>query len=421
MKKILSILLLISSTLILLPIKAEASDTGYFIVTAYYSPLPDQEYYITGNYESEKRLNWNGIAWASWKDVFSGMLAAPGKYWFGTKIELDWLGVGSVDDRWWAIVPAWERGYGHDRIDVWVGFWDEWLRRAMYWGKRKVEWKVISQDNNISLDYNTIPAPSWAVPKTTTLYGNKVQVLQTTQEIAEESIDIFGISLWKWSDSEYVTQLQSILREIWYYTLEETTGEYDTHTIDAVYNLQINNNIVLNEHSKWAGSYGPQTRIKLKEIYKLYKQEVRIKEDKLKLIETYKLESESLADNIVDTIGKVSYGDISPEVRQLQKLLSQTWYFNYKDTAIFWVKTRNAVINFQLENNIIQDLNEVWAGTFWPKTKKHLSKKISEQNLIEVLKIEWLLGVYNEFRNTELWDLEIPESKEITKNIIYSI
>jgi hypothetical protein len=57
MKKILSILLILVITLINLPIKALASDEGYFVVTAYYSPLPDQKYYLKGNYKDEIRLN----------------------------------------------------------------------------------------------------------------------------------------------------------------------------------------------------------------------------------------------------------------------------------------------------------------------------------------------------------------------------
>jgi len=37
-------------------------EESYFIVTAYYSPLPNQQYYITGNYEDEVILNGQGIA-----------------------------------------------------------------------------------------------------------------------------------------------------------------------------------------------------------------------------------------------------------------------------------------------------------------------------------------------------------------------
>ena len=33
------------------------AEERYFVVTAYYSPLPDQKYYLKGNYEAEIRLN----------------------------------------------------------------------------------------------------------------------------------------------------------------------------------------------------------------------------------------------------------------------------------------------------------------------------------------------------------------------------
>ncbi len=91
------------------------------IATAYYSPLPGQSYYLRGNYEAEKRLNGNGTHGASGKAVFEGMIAAPKSYAFGTKVYIEGLGVGSVEDRGGAIVPAGFRGYEHDRVDIWMG------------------------------------------------------------------------------------------------------------------------------------------------------------------------------------------------------------------------------------------------------------------------------------------------------------
>ncbi len=114
-----------------------------FIVTAYYSPLPNQEYYLTWNYEEEIALNWWWIRWASWKEVFEWMLAAPKNYDFWTKIYLEWIWTWVVEDRGWAIVEAWERGYTEDRIDVWMWHWDEWLKKALSWWKRKVKWLII--------------------------------------------------------------------------------------------------------------------------------------------------------------------------------------------------------------------------------------------------------------------------------------
>lgn len=60
-----------------------------FIVTAYYSPLPDQSFYLKGSYEAEKILNGNGTHGASGKPVFVGMIAAPKTYNFGTRIDFE--------------------------------------------------------------------------------------------------------------------------------------------------------------------------------------------------------------------------------------------------------------------------------------------------------------------------------------------
>jgi 3D (Asp-Asp-Asp) domain-containing protein len=74
------------------------------VATAYYSPLPGQQYYLRGDYAREKVLNGNGTHGASGRPVFEGMLAAPKDYAFGTRIYIEGLGVGSVEDRGGAIV-----------------------------------------------------------------------------------------------------------------------------------------------------------------------------------------------------------------------------------------------------------------------------------------------------------------------------
>ena len=70
---------------------APAMSTDKFVVTAYYSPLPNQNYYLKGSYEADLALNGNGTNGASGKEVYIGMLAAPKKYPFGTKIHLEGL------------------------------------------------------------------------------------------------------------------------------------------------------------------------------------------------------------------------------------------------------------------------------------------------------------------------------------------
>jgi len=459
--KILSFLVLIFLSLGFLPQELFANDDNYFVVTAYYSPLPGQKHYLKWNYEDEKRLNGQWIAGASWKKVFSWMLAAPKKYGFGTKIQLEWLWVGVVEDRWWAIVPAWKRWYSHDRIDVWVGYGDEWLRRALYWGKRKVKGKVISRWSNTTLDYSTIPAPLWAT--------NGLRKIP----------NVFHIPLGKGSNTSSVIELQKLLQEVWKYD-GKVDGIYNSEVIDIIYDFQIENNIVKNEQSFWAwywgattrnlflkkyisgeltqeqsqkkqgekkilevfdtplkhtqdteilqdiliemglykddidGNYksieksiynyqiskdivkneteiwawvfGPKTRASLRESYTEY---LDFKKRQLELEKIYSdIEEESIeeAKNITKEIGTPKYGNIDTNVRELQVWMNKIWYFDYKDTAIFWVKTKNSIIEFQIEKWVIDTPHETWAGIFGPKTKEAFENEV--KNIILQQKLE---------------------------------
>lgn len=123
---------------------AAEGETTKFIVTAYYSPLPGQSFYLKGNYEAEKRLNGNGTHGASGAPVYTGMIAAPKSYDFGTQIFFEGLGVGTVSDRGGAIVEAWDRGQAYDRIDIWMGHGEAGLRRALAWGRREVTGTILT-------------------------------------------------------------------------------------------------------------------------------------------------------------------------------------------------------------------------------------------------------------------------------------
>ncbi len=121
-KRVIGYMMILLSALMMSPPDTSfASDTERtFIVTAYYSPLPNQSFYFKGNYTAEKRLNGNGTHGASGTPVFTGMIAAPKSYDFGTNIFFTGLGLGRVEDRGGAIVEAWDRGEPHDRIDIWM-------------------------------------------------------------------------------------------------------------------------------------------------------------------------------------------------------------------------------------------------------------------------------------------------------------
>lgn len=128
---------------------------GFFIVTAYYSPLPNQEKYSTGSYNAEIKLNgwWNT---ASWKKPTPWTIAAPRNYKFWTKIYLEGFWIWVVEDRWWAIVNSWDRWHLHDRIDLWMWYWDEARERTRRWWVRTVKWKILepSAEVNVTFDIN---------------------------------------------------------------------------------------------------------------------------------------------------------------------------------------------------------------------------------------------------------------------------
>jgi len=133
--------------------KTFASDT-FFIVTAYYSPIANQKSYISWSYYWDIKLNGAWKITSSWKPVYSGLLAAPKNYSFGTKIELEWIWILEVNDRGWSIVKAssWVK---YDRIDVWVWYGDEWLKKAIAWWKRTVAWRIIETNWVININYNS--------------------------------------------------------------------------------------------------------------------------------------------------------------------------------------------------------------------------------------------------------------------------
>ena len=105
-----------------------------FVISAYYSPIQGQNKYVTGSLAGDIRLNGSGVNGADGTGVYPGMIAAPSTYAFGTKMEIPGIGTVAVHDRGGAIK--------NNRLDVWMGYGDVGLQRAIKWGKRSVNVKV---------------------------------------------------------------------------------------------------------------------------------------------------------------------------------------------------------------------------------------------------------------------------------------
>ena len=348
------------------------NDDNYFVVTAYYSPLPNQEYYLKWNYEAEKRLNWNWIKWASGKWVFSGMLAWPKNYKFWTKIYLEWLWVWVIEDRWWAIVNAWNRWYKSDRIDVWVWYGDEWLRRAIYWGKRKIKWRIIDKNSNISLDYKTIDSPNW-VTKNITKKINSI----------EKNIKLSLIDNIKIDNQNDVKFLQDILKKLWLYDWK--IDWIYSKIEDIILKYQVEKYIIKNENDYWAWYFWPKTKKNLKLDYDKYLKNNELKNWLIKKFDELEKISYEKVVKTLDLIWVVNHGEISYSVRVLQKSLKELWYFDYSDTAIFWWITKDSLIKYQIDKKVIFKSSDLWAWVFWPKTKEIFIKDLKKIYLKELL------------------------------------
>jgi len=391
-----------------------ASDTGYFRVTAYYSPLPNQKYYIKWNYIAEKRMNWEWIRWASWRPVFSWMIAAPKKYSFWTKIYLDWLGIWEVTDRGWAIVSAWERNFKHDRIDVWVWYWDEGLRRAMYWGNRVIKWSIVKSYNKTSINYKKIPSPYWATSRLKAnnyqKYNSKKSIKTEFELLLDKELKIFQKKV---ETIEEIKILEEKLSDLWLYNWEIDWNYKNIEKIISDY--QIEKKLILNSSHPASWYFWPQTRKNLGIDYKNY---LIKEEEKRKKFEQFDGEIEDIKKNSlkkaterVNNIWNVRLWNISPNVRELQKTLSELWYFSIKDTAIFWNKTKQAIISYQLENKVISDINESWAWVFWPKTKESIKNTIANKYLLVELEKNKELVNYYKNKDSDLAEIENLSNK----------
>lgn len=361
MKKILSIFLLASTLLMIIPQQIFANNNErFFVVTAYYSPLPDQKFYLKGNYEAEIRLNGRWIAGASGKKVFSGMLAAPKNYSFWTKIYLEWLGIGSVEDRGGAIVNAWKRWYHHDRIDVWMWYGDEWLRRALYWGKRTVKWSFVSKNSQTNIDYNTIPAPYWATNSLDATPG------------------IFYKSIGKNSSETDIYALKAFLSEHWLYT-GDINGVYSSDLIDMIHKFQLDNNILKAGEYHGAWYWWKQTRSTLLSLYK---------SGKIESIENQKIEKPMLVDSVDNQIflsssstqKQLEYNpdniftqavSTQQEISSLQMVLKELELYKW-DITWNYDDIMDIIVNFQIENNLIESSSSIAAGYYGPKTRETL-------------------------------------------------
>jgi 3D (Asp-Asp-Asp) domain-containing protein len=300
-----------------------------FIVTAYYSPLPNQSFYLKGNYEAEKILNGEWTHGASGKPVFVGMIAAPKWYDFGTRIDFDGLGVGIVEDRWGAIVKAWERGYTNDRIDIWMGSGESGLRRAMVWGKRKVSGTFTTDMTAPLLNFRDIDTGKIDLGR----YG-KVTATASSAYLSNEVLAQF-------SDLGYNVE----------------NGDARSMLIE----FQKDHAIIASKDDESAWVYGPKTKSTLAMEYAKYillrDTEINKIESEKSLLISARNEWESsymIANMKASAIGSPKRGETGTHISTLQKTLKSKGYYKGKENGIMGVSTLLAVKSLQKSYGIGQ-------------------------------------------------------------------
>jgi len=87
MRRLSSIIALCALLSQLVPITTHA-DGAYYLVSAYYSPLEGQDFYLHGNYEDEVKMNGEGKTTASGQPVRIGVVAAPREKPYNTRVHI---------------------------------------------------------------------------------------------------------------------------------------------------------------------------------------------------------------------------------------------------------------------------------------------------------------------------------------------
>jgi peptidoglycan hydrolase-like protein with peptidoglycan-binding domain/3D (Asp-Asp-Asp) domain-containing protein len=352
---------------------AHASYKAMFTISAYYSPLPGQERYVTGSYEGDIRLNGSGVNSADGTPVYPGMIAAPSSYPFGTKMNIPGVGMVAVHDRGGAIVHAGERGQSYDRLDIWMGYGDKGLSRALNWGKRNVEVTVYGIDPGL---------------KENVYLEGFTEAEKFIRNIVTEQ-KIFKDDLWYGQSGDKVKELQQYLTDLGYYKGKQD-GFYGDSVYKAVMQFQIDAGIVENEEEFGAGYFGVKTR---REI------EAALLKKKKNKLPDYNL-------------GKDDSGE---EVKKLQKALKDLGY-DVEINGIYDEKTVNAVFEFQTDNDILIDEDDLGAGYFGPLTYQVLSDKMVALSEPEEESLQTEAIVQADFEAFEA-SLQIGDSGEEVKRL----
>ncbi len=402
-----------------------------FVLTAYYSPLPGQCCYVKGGLVADKILNGNGTHGADGTPVYVGMVAAPPSYAFGTKVKVPGLGVLEVHDRGGAIQLQ-EGGKIH-RIDVWAGYGEEGLARALSFGVKRVRGVVYPPGTSqpasdfsldrISMDYERLrpynvvqnglvdleprlgdrslsaaylqehlKALGYIVDEDPMFYGPKTQAAlegfrrDRGVDVASESLDPdtaamlmasvrflgrdMGVPLvGELSSQGDLASMQRILRGLGYYR-GRTDGTYGEGLKRAIIAFQKDHALVGDDQSPGAGTVGPMTQAALADVMRV--QRGRRLADTILLVKRVR---DRLEENEALVAATTEEGYKGEGVEDVQRFLVQMGYFPADSVnGVFGPLTRQAVAAYQITRGVLRSGSDKGAGVVGPVTLKTLQK-----------------------------------------------
>ncbi len=457
-KRTFSVAFLIATILSSIPVTIAGAQTGVeekmdagepftqdLVLTAYYSPLPDQCCYVKGGFREDVILNGQGTNGADGTEVYPGMVAAPPSYPFGTRIEIPGLGTFTVHDRGGAIQ---EQGVTH-RLDVWAGAGEEGLARALAFGVKRMHATVYppsSQKPQESFSLASLPAPverlrpyvvahremfpslpgagesglsvkmlqqglvdaGYLQESPNGFFGSATQValasfyadfavmnggdrltesgavlLQAFLERKHAKSPVAAV-IDKTSPPAAIVQAKRTLRFLDFYD-GRTNGNFDDRFIAAILKFQQSQGLITDAASPGAGRIGPKTRTAIITLWN--RKLVTERAQTLLLVRRVDRLLAARDDLIGQFLGK---GDKGADVRRLQAILAARGLLKGDQiTGLFGAATEQAVTLFQMAKGIITANSDQGAGYVGPATLRSLWNAERERMIRVVREKGW--------------------------------
>lgn len=370
MRRISSLLVLIALCAQLIP-SAVHADGSYYLVSAYYSPLPDQDFYLHGTYEDEVSMNGEGKFTASGQAVRIGVVAAPKENPFNTRVRIKQALTikgtpvnfdfnGTILDRGGAIHSA----NNLPRLDIYMGSGQKGLCRAINFGVQTV---YVDFDNSASptdtANFDNIPSDC-ANP-----HNETVPLASGTTT----AFDPFTMPIGVGSPVANIKIVQNLLSRLNAYS-GLLDGKYNDALITAIFNFQKANGIVQNRSDDGAGTYGPKTRAMLKALLsgQLNKDTNTDAVNSTATDGTNTTSTDTSTTTAPPTTNTTS--NSSEDTRTLQTKLKELGYFKFESDGIYNKRLVDAIYAFQLEKKIVTGTEDPGAGYYGSVTQTTLEE-----------------------------------------------